>query len=128
MTLKLVKNPDIIATIATAASPRPFVVGFAAETRDLEAYARDKLERKRLDMIVANDVSQAGLGFGADDNAALVLWRNAAAEPGRAELPAQSKARLAEAVIDQALHGYRATRSDSPATDTPSASPQQDPR
>ncbi|MDW5376283.1 bifunctional phosphopantothenoylcysteine decarboxylase/phosphopantothenate--cysteine ligase CoaBC [Halomonas sp. HP20-15] len=134
MTLKLVKNPDIIAMIAeasinasvnesTAASPRPFVVGFAAETRDLEVHARDKLERKRLDMIVANDVSQAGLGFGADDNAALLLWRNTAAEPGRAELPAQSKTRLAEAVIDQALRGYRATRHAAPP-----AAPQQDSR
>ena len=139
MTLKLVRNPDIIALIAearinasvsesAAASPRPFMVGFAAETRDLESYARDKLERKNLDMIVANDVSQAGLGFGADDNAALVLWRNAAAEPGRAELPAQSKARLAEAVIDQALRGYRATRSGPSTAEVPPAAPQQDPQ
>ncbi|MCD6007262.1 bifunctional phosphopantothenoylcysteine decarboxylase/phosphopantothenate--cysteine ligase CoaBC [Halomonas sp. IOP_31] len=139
MTLKLVRNPDIIALIAearinasvsesAAASPRPFMVGFAAETRDLERYARDKLERKNLDMIVANDVSQAGLGFGADDNAALVLWRNAAAEPGRAELPAQSKARLAEAVIDQALRGYRATRSGPSTAEVPPAAPQQDPQ
>ena len=134
MTLRLVKNPDIIATIAgsanesAAASPRPFMVGFAAETRDLERYARDKLDRKGLDMIVANDVSQAGLGFGVDDNAALVLWRNAAAEPGRIELPAQSKACLAEAVIDRALRGYRATRSGPSTAEVPPAAPQQDPQ
>ncbi|WP_136068962.1 bifunctional phosphopantothenoylcysteine decarboxylase/phosphopantothenate--cysteine ligase CoaBC [Modicisalibacter radicis] len=133
MTLKLVKNPDIIATIAedaaksAAAGPRrPYVVGFAAETCDLEAQARDKLERKRLDMIVANDVSQAGLGFGADDNAALLLWRRAASEPARSELPAQRKARLAEAVIDQALRGYRATHFDGTSAGMPPAAPQQD--
>ncbi|MGR2738293.1 bifunctional phosphopantothenoylcysteine decarboxylase/phosphopantothenate--cysteine ligase CoaBC [Billgrantia sp. Q4P2] len=105
MTLRLVKNPDIIADIARqrdAAGGRPFVVGFAAETRDLEAYARDKLMRKRLDMIVANDVSAAGLGFGADDNAALLLWREGEGEGG-ANLPPQPKTQLARAVIDRAL-------------------------
>ncbi len=105
MTLRLVKNPDIIADIASArdaAGGRPYVVGFAAETRDLEAYARDKLARKRLDMIVANDVSTAGLGFGADDNAALLLWRDGDGESG-ASLPPQPKTRLAEAVIERAL-------------------------
>ncbi|KXS39728.1 MAG: phosphopantothenoylcysteine decarboxylase / phosphopantothenate--cysteine ligase [Halomonadaceae bacterium T82-2] len=121
LTLELVKNPDIIATIA-AETPRPFVVGFAAETRDLEAYARDKLARKNLDMIVANDVSRAGLGFGSDRNAALMLWRGAQGSEGRRELPAQSKAALAEAVIDQVIARFRerastnasASRQDSP--------------
>ena len=105
LTLKLVKNPDIIADIASArdiASGRPFVVGFAAETRDLESYARDKLQRKRLDMIVANDVSTAGLGFGADDNAALLLWRDGEGEGGES-LPPQPKRELARAVIERAL-------------------------
>ncbi|MGQ4878374.1 bifunctional phosphopantothenoylcysteine decarboxylase/phosphopantothenate--cysteine ligase CoaBC [Billgrantia sp. LNSP4103-1] len=105
LTLRLVKNPDIIADIAQArdaADGRPLVVGFAAETRDLEAYARDKLERKRLDMIVANDVSHAGLGFGADDNAALLLWRDGDGEGGEG-LPPQPKTQLARAVIVRAL-------------------------
>ncbi|MBW6390446.1 bifunctional phosphopantothenoylcysteine decarboxylase/phosphopantothenate--cysteine ligase CoaBC [Billgrantia antri] len=105
LTLKLVKNPDIIADIARlrdSAGGRPLVVGFAAETRELEAYARDKLERKRLDMIVANDVSTAGLGFGADDNAALLLWRDGEGEGG-ASLPPQPKSELARAVIERAL-------------------------
>ncbi|MCG6658309.1 bifunctional phosphopantothenoylcysteine decarboxylase/phosphopantothenate--cysteine ligase CoaBC [Halomonas campisalis] len=105
LTLKLVKNPDIIAGVAArrdAATRRPLVVGFAAETRDLERYARDKLTRKGLDMIVANDVSQAGLGFGADDNAALLMWRDGEGEGGEA-LPPQPKARLARAVIERAL-------------------------
>ncbi|MBB3142317.1 bifunctional phosphopantothenoylcysteine decarboxylase/phosphopantothenate--cysteine ligase CoaBC [Halomonas organivorans] len=101
LTLRLVKNPDIIAAIAARAD-RPYVVGFAAETRDLATYARDKLERKRLDMVVANDVSRAGLGFGADDNAALLLWREGDTT-GQVELPPQPKIALAEAVIRQAL-------------------------
>ncbi|XKE45038.1 bifunctional phosphopantothenoylcysteine decarboxylase/phosphopantothenate--cysteine ligase CoaBC [Halomonas organivorans] len=107
LTLRLVKNPDIIASVA-ARPDRPYVVGFAAETRDLEAYARDKLARKSLDMVVANDVSRQGLGFGADDNAALLLWREAEGE-GREDLPPQPKARLAEAVLRRALERLAAT-------------------
>ncbi|ATJ84230.1 bifunctional phosphopantothenoylcysteine decarboxylase/phosphopantothenate--cysteine ligase CoaBC [Halomonas beimenensis] len=107
LTLRLVKNPDIIASVA-ARPDRPYVVGFAAETRDLEAYARDKLARKGLDMVVANDVSRQGLGFGADDNAALLLWREAEGE-GQEDLPPQPKARLAEAVLRRALERLAAT-------------------
>lgn len=106
LTLRLIENPDIIAEVA-ARPDRPFVVGFAAETRDLEAYARDKLNRKGLDMIVANDVSAAGLGFGADDNAALLLWRDADGDGGEA-LPPQPKSALARAVIERALERRRA--------------------
>ncbi|WP_158774948.1 bifunctional phosphopantothenoylcysteine decarboxylase/phosphopantothenate--cysteine ligase CoaBC [Cobetia sp. L2A1] len=81
MHVVLTRNPDIIAGIAShsherrmAGQPSPLVVGFAAETRDVICYARDKLTRKRLDMIVANDVSTPGLGFGSDSNAATLLW------------------------------------------------------
>ncbi|MCE9664115.1 bifunctional phosphopantothenoylcysteine decarboxylase/phosphopantothenate--cysteine ligase CoaBC [Halomonas sp. M5N1S17] len=105
LTLKLIKNPDIIADVALKRDPasrRPFVVGFAAETRDLEAYARDKLMRKQLDMIVANDVSAEGLGFGADDNAVLLLWRDGEGESGE-RLPPQAKTRLADAILSRAL-------------------------
>ncbi|APE31220.1 bifunctional 4'-phosphopantothenoylcysteine decarboxylase/phosphopantothenoylcysteine synthetase [Halomonas aestuarii] len=101
LTLRLVKNPDIIAAVAALAE-RPFVVGFAAETRDLEAYARDKLTRKGLDMIVANDVSSPEIGFGTDHNAALLLWRDGDAE-ARESLAPQPKARLALAVMQRAL-------------------------
>lgn len=104
LTLTLVKNPDIVATIA-ARSPRPLVVGFAAETHDVERYARDKLARKGMDMIVANDVSQAGLGFGADDNAALLLWRDGDDTDSQA-LPPQPKTTLADAIIDRVLTLY----------------------
>ncbi|SEL37354.1 bifunctional phosphopantothenoylcysteine decarboxylase/phosphopantothenate--cysteine ligase CoaBC [Halomonas daqiaonensis] len=103
LTLRLVKNPDIIASVAALPqAQRPLVVGFAAETRDLEAYARDKLTRKGLDMIVANDVSRAGLGFGSDDNAALLLWREGDGEGGESLAP-QPKSQLALAVMRRAL-------------------------
>ncbi|HSP32269.1 MAG TPA: bifunctional phosphopantothenoylcysteine decarboxylase/phosphopantothenate--cysteine ligase CoaBC [Halomonas sp.] len=103
LTLTLVKNPDIIASVAALpAEQRPLVVGFAAETQEIERYARDKLQRKGLDMIVANDVSQTGLGFGSDQNAAWLLWRTAEGVESRAEAP-QPKTQLAATIIRQAL-------------------------
>ena len=125
LTLTLVKNPDIIAEVAKhrAGALRPFMVGFAAETRDVEAYARDKLTRKGLDMIVANDVSLAGLGFGADHNAALLLWPSAdeaGQALGRRALPAQSKATLATAILDCLLERLeQADATASPLAATP---------
>lgn len=72
MQLALVKNPDILQTIA-AAEDAPFCVGFAAETQSVVDYARDKLQRKRLQMIVANDVSRSDIGFGSEENAVIVI-------------------------------------------------------
>ena len=76
MTLTLVRNPDIVASVARR-RPKPYTVGFAAETNRVVDYARDKLERKNLDLIVANDVSAPGLGFNSDDNAVTVLSSDA---------------------------------------------------
>lgn len=76
MTLSLVKNPDILATISLA-HPQLFVVGFAAETQDVEHYARGKLVDKDLDMIACNDVSRADIGFASDDNAMQVFFADA---------------------------------------------------
>ena len=78
MSLDLVKNPDILATIAKE-FPEVFVVGFAAETQDIEKYARGKLDAKNLDMIACNDVSRTDIGFGSDDNAMTVFFRDKAA-------------------------------------------------
>src|SRR5690554_2449735 len=104
LVLRLVKNPDIIAGVAALpAESRPLVVGFAAETRDVERYARDKLARKGLDMIVANDVSREGLGFGSDHNAALLLWRGGDGEVDQETLDPQPKGEMAAAVIRRAL-------------------------
>jgi len=72
MQLNLIKNPDIVADVA-ALENKPFTVGFAAETQDVERYARDKLARKKLDMIAANNVAAAGQGFNSDDNALTVF-------------------------------------------------------
>ena len=74
MALDLVKNPDILATIAEE-FPAVFVVGFAAETQDIEKYARGKLDAKNLDMIACNDVSRTDIGFGSDDNAMTVFFK-----------------------------------------------------
>ena len=73
LTIELVKNPDIVATIA-AAERKPVVVGFAAETEKVVQHAREKLARKRLDMIACNDVARSDIGFQSDDNALTVIW------------------------------------------------------
>ena len=72
--LELTENPDIIAALAAQAK-RPFLVGFAAETRELAQYAQDKLRRKGIDMIAANEVG-GGKGFEVADNALHVYWRD----------------------------------------------------
>lgn len=103
ISLELVRNPDILAEVA-AAAPRPFVVGFAAETENVEANARLKLEGKRLDMIAANRVG-TDCGFDREDNALLVLWPG-----GRVDLGAGSKAALAERLVELIAERMRAGR------------------
>mgnify|MGYP000294725010 FL=1 len=103
MSLDLVKNPDILATIAEE-FPEVFVVGFAAETQDIEKYARGKLEAKNLDMIACNDVSRTDIGFGSDNNAMTVFFRDKAAG---VTLEKASKDKIAEqlvALIGEHLH------------------------
>jgi phosphopantothenoylcysteine decarboxylase/phosphopantothenate--cysteine ligase len=92
ISLQLVRNPDILARVAALPSG-PFTVGFAAETHDLEAYAREKLEAKGLDMIAANLVGGTIGGFEREENALLVLWAG-----GRKAFPMMPKTRLAEAL------------------------------
>jgi phosphopantothenoylcysteine decarboxylase / phosphopantothenate---cysteine ligase len=101
MVVELVRNPDILAEVA-AASPRPFVVGFAAETQDVEENARLKLERKALDMIAANKVG-SDCGFDRDENALLVLW-----DGGRQDLGCGTKAELADRLIGLIAERMRA--------------------
>lgn len=96
--LELIANPDIIAAVA-AAEPRPYVVGFAAETTDLLGNARSKLARKKLDLIIANDVSTPGQGFNSDDNAVTLL----AADGDQESLPSMNKSLLAEQLINRIL-------------------------
>ena len=89
LTLRLVRNPDILAEVAALPRP-PFTVGFAAETDRVEEYARDKLNRKGLNMIAANHVGGAQGGFERAENALTVIWRD-----GQRELPMMDKTRLA---------------------------------
>lgn len=93
MSLQLVRNPDIVATVAAHAQ-RPFTVGFAAETEKVLEHARDKLARKDLDMIVANNVANTAIGFNSDYNAVTVISAH-----GEQSLPQASKATLAQQII-----------------------------
>ncbi|WP_037354069.1 bifunctional phosphopantothenoylcysteine decarboxylase/phosphopantothenate--cysteine ligase CoaBC [Salinivibrio socompensis] len=94
MTITMVKNPDIIASVAGLTKHRPFTVGFAAETQNVATYARDKLARKKLDMICANDVSDADQGFNSDRNALHLFWAD-----GEKALPLADKWALAQSVM-----------------------------
>jgi phosphopantothenoylcysteine decarboxylase/phosphopantothenate--cysteine ligase len=100
ITLELVLNPDILADVA-AQTPRPFVVGFAAETDDMEKYARGKLERKRLDMIAANRVGADDCGFDSERNALSVYWPGGGAEIAIADKRAVAERLLA--LIDERM-------------------------
>ena len=93
LTLTFQKNADILADVAATQSP-PFTVGFAAETHDLEHYARDKLVRKKLDMIAANWVGGERGGFESSDNALDIFWQD-----GQESLPMTGKEKLAMQLI-----------------------------
>ena len=98
LTLELTPNPDILAEVA-AGRTGAFVVGFAAETNDVAANARAKLEAKGIDLLVANDVSQAGIGFDAEDNEVLLIDRWG----GTRALPRMSKSAVADAILSEIL-------------------------
>lgn len=98
LTLELVRTPDILAEVAAHPQRPTLVVGFAAETHDVEFYARGKLEKKRVDLIAANRVGVAGSGFESDDNALTVYWRDGARALGPAP-----KTQLADELLDLIL-------------------------
>lgn len=87
ISLQLVKNPDIVNAVAAGESA-PFTVGFAAETQNVLGYARDKMQRKGLNMIIANDVSDHGIGFNSNENEVTVLWETGEQALSRAGKPA----------------------------------------
>ncbi|OKY25099.1 bifunctional phosphopantothenoylcysteine decarboxylase/phosphopantothenate--cysteine ligase CoaBC [Thalassotalea sp. PP2-459] len=93
LTLTLEKNPDIVASVAQLTA-KPFVVGFAAETQQVEQYAKDKLIRKNLDMIAANDVSKAGHGFNSENNALKIFSRDKSVD-----IPLASKQHVADQLV-----------------------------
>ena len=93
LTVELIQNPDIIATLPGGGVR----VGFAAETRNLREYAQQKIPAKRLDFIVANDVSAAGSGFGTETNEVIIIHSDGQAE----ELPLMSKYAVGHAILDR---------------------------
>lgn len=97
LTITMKQTSDIVAGVA-ALENKPFTVGFAAETQNVESYARDKLQRKGLDMIVANDVSQADIGFNSDNNAVHLFWPE-----GDQQIAIATKQNLAYDILLKAL-------------------------
>lgn len=101
-TLTLIKNPDIIADVAQLPQHRPFCVGFAAETQQVEAYAKEKLRRKHLDLICANDVSDQNQGFNAEQNSLHLFWNK-----GEKLLPLTTKRQLAKQLVNEIVQLYQ---------------------
>ncbi|WP_340619931.1 bifunctional phosphopantothenoylcysteine decarboxylase/phosphopantothenate--cysteine ligase CoaBC [Xenorhabdus siamensis] len=101
ITYTLVKNPDIVANVAAMEKHRPFVVGFAAETQNVEEYARVKLKQKNLDLICANNVSLAEHGFNSDTNALHLFWHD-----GSINLPHSDKLQLSHRLLDEIFKRY----------------------
>ena len=96
--VELQRNPDILAELGRQKGAR-ILIGFAAETQELLKHAREKLENKNLDMIVANDVMQEGAGFDGDTNIVRFLTADGKVE----ELPQMTKQEVAEILLDRAV-------------------------
>lgn len=98
LTLRLVENPDIAKAVGQRKRPGQVLVGFAAETQNVLANAQKKLDAKNLDLIVANDVTAAGAGFGVDTNIVTLITHS-----GSTAVPMMSKHDVADRIWDQAL-------------------------
>ncbi len=105
MQLELIKNHDIVADVASLTN-KPFIVGFAAETQNVEHYARGKLVRKNLDLIAANDVAKSGQGFNSDNNA-LTLF----SAIDKTEIPLANKNIIAKQLVSLINQHYLANQS-----------------
>ncbi|MDR7074511.1 bifunctional phosphopantothenoylcysteine decarboxylase/phosphopantothenate--cysteine ligase CoaBC [Fictibacillus barbaricus] len=97
-TIELKKTDDILKTLGEK-KENQILVGFAAETENLESYAQDKLERKNLDMVIGNDVSKEGSGFGSDTNEIIMIKKDGS----KRTLPILSKEKAAEEILEQVL-------------------------
>ncbi len=95
MNLELEKNPDILAELGNIKGDR-ILVGFAAETENMLEHAADKLKRKNLDLIVANDVSKEGIGFGSDNNEVAIIDKSGNVR----QVPVLSKDEIAHIILD----------------------------
>lgn len=100
MTLELKKTPDILSEVSKRRPEGQLVIGFAAETNDVVTYAKIKMGKKDLDMVVANDITAKGAGFNSDTNIATILTRSG----GEIELPLMSKRELADKILDEILN------------------------
>ncbi len=98
LTLELEKTPDILANVSANWHNDLIVVGFAAETNDVTVYAKAKLKKKNLDMVVANDITQKGAGFNSDTNIATIITRD-----NEIELPLMSKRDLGDKILDEVI-------------------------
>lgn len=96
--LELVRNPDILSIAAQNRRQGQLIIGFAAETQNVKEYAKEKLEKKGLDMVIANDITQPGAGFDTETNIASIIFPD-----GRAsiDLPLMSKPDLANRILDE---------------------------
>jgi phosphopantothenoylcysteine decarboxylase/phosphopantothenate--cysteine ligase len=100
--LQLVQNPDILSAVGHLKEKRPFVVGFASETENLQGYAEEKRVAKQADLIVANEVGKEGQGFCSGDNAVTVLGANF-----EKQFSLQSKPQLAHKLIGLIANYYK---------------------
>jgi phosphopantothenoylcysteine decarboxylase/phosphopantothenate--cysteine ligase len=101
--VQLTPTEDILARIAVLRPTLPnlkAVIGFAAESQNLLENAREKLARKKLDLVVANDITASDAGFGVDDNRVNLLFPDGILD----SLPLMSKEQVAETVVQQAIH------------------------
>ena len=105
LAVSLVKNPDIVATIAQQ-QQRPFMVGFAAETQNVEEYAAGKLVAKKLDMIACNDVSRPDIGFASDENAMTVFFAQSY-HMNKRELEKASKQDISQQLVESIADALR---------------------
>jgi phosphopantothenoylcysteine decarboxylase / phosphopantothenate---cysteine ligase len=96
MTLELTKTPDILGEVSKNRTNGMIVVGFAAETNDVVNFARSKMEKKGLDLVVANDITKEGAGFNTDTNIATIISKD-----NQIDLPLMSKRELADRILDE---------------------------
>jgi phosphopantothenoylcysteine decarboxylase/phosphopantothenate--cysteine ligase len=106
LTIEMEPTVDILKTVAARKKANQFVVGFAAETDDVENYARGKMLSKNCDLMVANRVGVTGGGFMSDTNSVLLLGRDGSRE----EIATASKAAIAERIVQAAAQGYAKKR------------------
>ena len=107
LTLELVRNEDIVSYVGHLDEERPFTVGFAAETSNFEENSREKISRKKLDLIVCNDVSSTEIGFGSNENAATVY----SSQGKVAEFDRMSKIKLADLLMELIINEFKSTHS-----------------